>query len=129
VWEQNRSKSKNKNIWNSLAVVIHTYKGNAAGNSEKVVHPWLRRKLCYANKNVGKHFLVQQVVLCYLVQKSQNNYFKATKYTKVSSIVDIALLRQKRVAHWITPVQTNIYGRHRNVKCQNLKKSRKENRY
>jgi len=30
---------KNKNILNSLAAVIHKNKCNAAGNSEKVVHP------------------------------------------------------------------------------------------
>jgi len=33
---------KNKITLNSLATVIHKNKRNAAGNSEKVVHPWCR---------------------------------------------------------------------------------------
>jgi len=42
VWKQNKSNlKKTKNIMNYLADVIHKIKRNAAGNSEKVVHPVL----------------------------------------------------------------------------------------
>jgi len=39
---QNRSNAKNISILNPLEAVIHKSKRNAAGKSEKIVHPWSR---------------------------------------------------------------------------------------